>query len=101
MNQTPSGKLSITLVADLQRQPRLPQTAHAEQGEQARTFEHFLDFLALPFAADERRQLLWEIVRRRLELAQRRKILIEPRVDDLEHRFGGRQALEPHRAQVA
>ena len=53
--------------------------------------QHLLDFLALAFAPDERRELLRQVVRRRLQFAKSGKILsYSPRVNNLEHGFGGR-----------
>ena len=79
-NQTPSGYASIMSARDLQRQPRLAEAAHAQQRQQARFPSSALASRQLPLAPDERRELLRQVVRRRLERAQRREILPELRM---------------------
>ncbi len=86
---------------DLQRQPRLAEAAHAEQREQARAFEESLRVGELGFAPDERRSLLRQVVGRRLERAQRGKVLPELRVQELIDVLARREVAQPHRAQVA
>src|SRR5439155_20465117 len=86
---------------DLQRQPCLAKAAHAEQREKARTREQLLRLLALTPAANERRDLLRQIVGRCLELAQRGKILMQRRMEQLIDGFGCGETFEPHRAQAA
>ena len=53
--------------ADLQRQTRLAEAAHAQQGQQAGTLEQFLDVGKLALAPDEGGDLLRKIIRCRLE----------------------------------
>jgi hypothetical protein len=86
--------------ADLQREARLAEPPHAEQSQQPRPLQHVLDLVALALASDERGQLLRQVVRRRLELAQRRKLLPKLRMHDLEDCLGGREPLQPHAAEI-
>ncbi len=58
---------------DLQRQARLADAAGAHQRQQWRAGQQRRDFGLLTLAADERRQLLRQVVGRRLQRAQRRK----------------------------
>ena len=63
--------------------------------------EQRLRLRELALAADERRELLRQVVGRRLERAQRRKILPQLRMQHLVHVLGCRQIPQPDRAEIA
>ena len=86
---------------DLQRQPRLAETAHPQQRQQPRLPEQVLGVAELALAPDERRDLLRKIVRRRLERAQRRKILLDFRMHELIDMLGRGKVAQPDAAQIA
>src|SRR5271154_6915119 len=52
---------------NLQRQASFAEATHAQQREQARPLEQALSVGELALAPDERRDLLWQVVRRGLE----------------------------------
>ena len=85
----------------MQRQASLADSAHAEQCQQSRICENFLHFGQFTFAADKRRQLEWQVVRRCFQRGQRREILAELRVHELVDVLGARQIAETQRAQIA
>ena len=87
--------------ADLHREARLAEAAHAEQRQQPRLTEPLLGLRHFALAADERRGLLRQVVRRRLERAQRRKLLPEVRMQDLVDVLGRGQVLQPDAAEIA
>ena len=68
---------------DLQGQPCLAEAAHSKQGQQPCAFEQALGIGELAPPPDERRNLLWQVIRRRFERAQRREITAQLRVDEL------------------
>ena len=86
--------------ADLQREARLAEPAHAEERQQSRAGEQLLHLGPLALAADERRELLRQVVGRRLQLAQRREVLVKLRVYDLEHGFRRRKALQAYAPEI-
>ena len=57
------GEVVDLLRRGLQRQPGLAQSAHAEQGQQARSAEQALDLRQFALAADEGRRLVGQVVR--------------------------------------
>jgi hypothetical protein len=87
--------------SDLQRQPRFAEAAGSDERDQARSREQRLDLGRLALATDERRDLLGQVVRRRLQRSQRRKRLAQRRVDDLVHALRMRKIAQPYEAEVA
>ncbi len=85
---------------DLQREPRLAAAAGAGQREQpglAQQRLHFRDFL---FAADEARQLLRQVVGRRVQRAQRRERALQFAGHELPEVLGARQIAQADAPQV-
>ena len=86
---------------DLQRQPRLAETAHAEQRQQAVALEELSGLLELALASDERGELLRQVVGRGFERAQRREVRPQVGMQDLVDVLRGRQVLQPDAAEIA
>jgi hypothetical protein len=95
------GMLVEDFGGELQREPRLADAAGTQQGDQPRGFQKLPDMREVVLAADERRQLLRQIVRRRVERAQRRKILQQIRVQQLIHALRDVEAPQAHHTQLA
>ena len=89
------------IARDLQREPGLAQAADAKQCQQSRALQQRLGFLDFALASDKRRQMSGKIVRRRLERAQRRKLLPQAWVHDLVRVLAARDAPEAHVTEVA
>ena len=94
------GKVVQHLGAHLQRDPCLAQSADARHRHEAVPVEPSLDFGELAVAADERRELLRQIVRLRAERAQRGKVAPQRWVDELVDALGSRQIAQAHAAEV-
>ncbi len=95
------GKLVEHVCGNLQRQPRLADAADAEQREDRDPGEE-LFHLGLPaLAADERGRLPWQVVGRRFERAQRRKVLPQLRMKHLINVLGAREIAQSHASEVA
>ena len=86
---------------DLQRKAGLAEAADAVKRHQSRFAQHLLHFGELALAADERRDLVRQVVRRRLHRAQRGKLGTQLRPDDLIHALGMREIAQPHAAEIA
>ena len=86
---------------DLQRQPRLAQPADPGQREQSGSSQESLGILDFALAADKRRELLRQVVRRRFQRAQRRERLPKARMQQLVDSFRARESLEAHLTKVA
>ena len=95
------GKFVEHVGRDLQRQPRLAETAHPEQREQRRFLEQLSHLGLTALAADERRHLLRQVVRRRLERAEGREVLAQLGMHRLVDVLRAREVAQPHTAQVA
>ena len=87
--------------ADLQRKPALSDAAHAEQGQEPELHEQLLHFAQLGLAADERRELVRQVVGRRLERTQRRELVPQARVQELVEGFGRSKIAQADRAELA
>ncbi len=100
-NQTPIGVFLQYIGTDLQRQARFAKAAHAEEGQQARAVEQFLDVGKLALAPDEGCDLLREIVRCRPRASGAREIAAELRMNQLVDMLRRGQISQPHTAQVS
>ena len=85
---------------DLQRKPGLAEAAHAEERQQPRSIEEPLRLGELGLAPDERCRLLRQVVGRRLERAERGKILAQFGVQQLVDMFARCEVAQPHGAQI-
>ena len=86
---------------DLQRQPRLAEPARTDEGQQSAAAKQPDDGAHLRFAADERCDLLRQVVRRRLERAQRREIAAQIGMQQLEHALRCGKIAQADRAEIA
>jgi hypothetical protein len=84
----------------LQREPRLADAARADQREQPRAVQRLARLDQFALAADERRGLLRQVVRRRLERAQRGEVAAQRGVLQLVEALGAGEVAQPHEAQV-
>ena len=94
------GVLVQHLGTDLQRQAALADAAHAQKSQEPRLAEQPPHLGELTLAPDEAVELLRQVVRRRLQRAQRRESRAQLRVLELKHLFGPGQIAQPHPAQV-
>jgi hypothetical protein len=102
VNEPDSVRMIIhSFSGQLERQARLADPAHAAQQEQTCPCQRLLQLGELALSADERRQLLRQIVRYGFERAQGREILAKPRVHQLERVLRSREIAQPHRAEIA
>ena len=99
-NQTPSGYFSSTS-APICNDKRVLPNPPMPRSVSSRVFsEQGLRLGELALAADERGDLLRQVVGCRLERAQRRKILPELRMQELVDTLGRRQVPQPDRAKI-
>src|SRR5205085_962162 len=73
---------------ELEHQSRLTNAASAYEGDQPRLRKELRKFTQLALATNEGRDLLRQIVRRRFQRPQRRKVLSRTRGNDLKHVLG-------------
>ena len=86
---------------DLQRKTRLAEAAGSDDGHQARARDQLRELDRLVGAPDERRHLLRQVVRRRLERSQRRERLAQRRVHDLIDALGVGEIAQSHEPEIA
>ncbi len=86
---------------DLQRQPRLADPADSTECQEPRFLEGCLDFLLLALAANERRDLLRQVIRNRLQRSQCREIRTQLRMLDLIDVLGARQIAQANATEIA
>ena len=80
----------------LQREPRLADATDTDQRHEPVRSEQRLDLGLLPFPADERCDLLRQVVRRGLQRAQRRKVSPQLWMHDLVDALGAREIAQAH-----
>ena len=86
--------------SDLDREPRLSDTAGTGEGQHRRLAQPRLGIGDLRRTTDEARELAREIVRSRVQRSDRREVGPQPRRHDLEDALGSVEPLEPMRPEV-
>ena len=74
LSQTPSGNSGAMSAADLHREARLADPAHADEGHERRLGQGLGDRDDFLLATDERRELAGKVAGKRVERLQRRKV---------------------------
>ena len=85
---------------ELERQPRLPNSTRAGDGEQARALQQVAELAQLRLAADESGQRVRKVVPALLQRRQRRKLDRVMKVSELEDMLRANQVLQPVQAEV-
>ena len=80
---------------DLERQPRLPDTADARQRDEQGVVERSTDARDVVLAPHERAERGWEVARRSVDRRERRELARETRGADLEQPVGARDVAQP------
>ena len=91
----------LSLRRHFEREARFADAARADQGEETGRGEETPDFRNVVLTANKRCEFSREVIRRRIDRAERRKILHEERVHDLKDPLGVRDIAQPDYAEIA
>ncbi len=95
------GEIIERVGCDLERQAGLAEAAGADDGDEPCSAQQFPDLAQLTLAADERRDLLRQVVRYRFERAQRRKMRAQRRMNHLVDPLRAREVAQACGTKVA